>query len=96
MRKIRILTLSYCDVCKWLKSELSKEGLEYKEIDVEMFDSFASDIEKKFKTEHYPIIFLENDQNIITILPATELEPSPILHTFDTIPQAIQLIKQHI
>ena len=75
---------------------MSNEGLEYKEIDVEMFDSFASDIEKKFKTEHYPIIFLENDQNVITILPATELEPSPILHIFDNVPQAIQLIKKHI
>lgn len=96
MRKIRILTLEYCDACNWLKSELGSEKIEYVNIDAEQNSEFADSIEEKFKTKHYPIIFLESDKNVITILPETELEPSPTLITFTTIPQAINLIKKHI
>lgn len=80
----------------WLKSELSREKIEYVNIDADENSSFADDIEKKFKTKHYPIIFIERNADVITILPETKLETSPILLTFQTIPQAIQLIKQHI
>jgi len=96
MRKIRILTLEYCDACNWLKSELKNEKIEFVNIDADQNSDLANSVEEKFKTEHYPIIFLESDKDIITILPETKLEPSPILHTFTTIPQAIELIKKYI
>jgi glutaredoxin len=96
MRNIRVLTLSYCDMCNWLKREIESEGLKFTNIDAEQHDSFAEDIEKRFKTESYPIIFLEGKQDVITILSETDLEPSPVLHTFETIPQAIGLIKKYI
>jgi|688.fasta_scaffold674499_2 glutaredoxin len=94
MRKIRILTLNYCDACNWLKRELESEGLKFTNIDVEQHDQFASEIEKMFKTEHYPIIFLDGETDVITILSETNLEPSPSLYIFDTIPQAIDLIRK--
>lgn len=96
MRKIRILTLEYCDACNWLKSELRNKKIEFVNIDAEQNSEFANDIEKNFKTEHYPIIFLEGEKDVITILPETKLDTSSILHTFITIPEAIELIKKHI
>lgn len=96
MRKIRILTLEYCDACMWLKSELEREKIEYVNIDANSNIDFANDIEKKFQTEFYPIIFMEGETDVITILPATKLEPSPTLLTFQTIPEAINLIKSNI
>jgi len=93
---VRLLTLSDCDYCTWLKSELDAEGIAYDNIDVHKFEVFADQIEDKFKTESYPIVFLDLGDKIITIVPETELETSDTLLTFDTIPQLVGIIKKHI
>ena len=38
---VRLLTLSDCDYCKWLKSELDAEGIIYTNIDTEQFNDFS-------------------------------------------------------
>lgn len=93
---IRLLTLSDCDYCMWLKSELDELGITYVNIDANKFSDFADDIEQKFKTESYPIVFIDLGVKVITIVSETELEPSDTLRTFDTIPELIGIIKQYI
>ena len=93
---VRLLTLSDCDYCTWLKSELNELGITYVNIDVNQFSDFADAIEDKFKTNTYPIVFIESEDKVITIVPETKLETSDTLRTFDTIPQLVGIIKQYI
>ena len=93
---VRLLTLSDCDYCKWLKSELDAEGIAYDNIDADKFSDFADQVEQKFKTESYPIVFIDIGVKIITIVPETKLETSDTLLTFDTIPQLVGIIKRYI
>ena len=93
---IRILTLSDCDYCKWLKSELDEEGIAYVDIDAIEHNDFSTAIEQKFKTEVYPIVFIDLGPSIVTIVGETDLETSTTLRTFDTIPHLIGIIKQYI
>ena len=93
---IRIVTLGDCDYCIWLKNELDGCGIIYINIDANQFPDFADSIEKKFKTETYPIVFIDLGASIITIVPETSLDTSDTLHTFDTIPQLVGIIKSYI
>jgi glutaredoxin len=92
---VRLLTLSDCDYCMWLKSELDGEGIAYEDIDAYKFSDFADEVENKYKTESYPIVFIFKDKTI-TIVSDTELETSDTLLTFNTIPELISIIKKHI
>jgi glutaredoxin len=94
--EVRILTLSDCDYCSWLKSELDSCGINYTNIDAELFSDFADEIEEKFKTEFYPIVFIESGPKIITIVSETDLDTSETLRTFDTIPHLVGMIKSYI
>jgi hypothetical protein len=93
---IRLLTLSDCDYCIWLKSELDENRITYTNIDADQHPDFTDDIENKFRTDTYPIVFIDLGVKIITIVPETELETSDTLRTFDTIPQLVGIIKQYI
>ena len=83
---VRLLTLSDCDYCNWLKSELDEEGIIYTNIDANEYDDFSTAIEQKFKTDTYPIVFIDLGLTVITIVGETSLETSNTLRTFDTIP----------
>lgn len=93
---IRLLTLSGCDYCDWLKSELNGCGITYDNIDADQFSDFADQIESRFKTTAYPIVFIESSNDVITIVPETKLETSDTLRTFDTIPELVSIIKKYI
>jgi glutaredoxin len=93
---IRLLTLNDCDYCNWLKNELDAEGIIYDNIDADKFSDFVNDIKHKFKTESYPIVFIDLGIKVITIVPETKSEISDTLLTFNTIPQLIGIIKQYI
>ena len=93
---VRLLTLSDCDYCNWLKSELDEEGIIYTNIDANEYDDFSTAIEQKFKTDTYPIVFIDLGLTVITIVGETSLETSNTLRTFDTIPQLVGIIKQYI
>jgi glutaredoxin len=93
---VRLLTLNDCDYCTWLKSELDGCGITYTNIDANMFPDFTDQIEDKFKTEYYPIVFLDLGEKVITIVSETKLETSDTLRTFNTIPELVSIIKQHI
>ena len=93
---VRLLTLSDCDYCNWLKSELDEEGIIYTNIDANEYDDFSTVIEQKFKTDTYPIVFIDLGLTVITIVGETSLETSNTLRTFDTIPQLVGIIKQYI
>ena len=93
---VRLLILSDCDYCNWLKSELDEEGIIYTNIDANEYDDFSTAIEQKFKTDTYPIVFIDLGLTVITIVGETSLETSNTLRTFDTIPQLVGIIKQYI
>jgi glutaredoxin len=93
---VRIVTLSGCDYCIWLKSELDGLGISYINIDADEHTVFADSIEQKFGVEHYPIVFIDSQSEIITILSETNLETSDTLRTFDTIPHLVGIIKSYI
>jgi glutaredoxin len=93
---VRLLTLSDCDYCTWLKSELDGCEIAYTNIDANTFSDFADEIENKFKTDTYPIVFIDLGIKVVTIVSETELETSDTLRTFDTIPQLVSIIKQYI
>jgi glutaredoxin len=93
---VRIVTLSDCDYCKWLKSELDGHGISYVDIDADVYSDFSNSIEQHFKTTFYPIVFLEMESKVITIVSETELDTSETLRTFNTIPELIGIIKSYI
>lgn len=93
---VRVLTLSDCDYCIWLKSELDGCGIAYVDIDANKFDEFSTNMEKEYKTETYPIVFIETKQDTIVILGETELATTDKLRTFDTIPHLVTIIKNYI
>lgn len=93
---VRLLTLSDCDYCTWLKSELDGCGIAYTNIDVDQFSDFADQIEDKFKTESYPIVFIDLGTTVVTIIPETKLDTSDTLRTFDNIPELVNIIKEYI
>lgn len=93
---VRLLTLSDCDYCMWLKSELDGCGIAYTNIDVDQFSDFADQIEDKFKTESYPIVFIDLGATVVTIVPETKLDTSDTLRTFDNIPELVNIIKEYI
>lgn len=93
---IRLLTLNDCDYCTWLKNELDNCGIVYNNINAEQFTDFADEIEDKFKTERYPIVFIDLGTKIITIVSETSLDITETLRTFNTIPELIGIIKSYI
>lgn len=92
---VKILTLSDCDYCKWLMSELNSCGISYVNIDAQQFSDYSDKIEEKFKTKRYPIVFIHSGDKIITIVSETSLDTSDILRKFDTIPQLVSIIKTY-
>ena len=93
---VRVLTLSDCDYCMWLKSELDSCGIAYVDIDANKFDDFSNKVEQEYKTNRYPIVFIETKQDTIIILGETELATTDKLRTFDTIPELVSMIKKYI
>lgn len=93
---VRLLTLSDCDYCLWLKSELDGCGINYINIDADEFSDFADQIEAKFKTNTYPIVFIDLGTSIVTIVPEISLDTSNTLRTFNTIPELLGIIKSYI
>jgi glutaredoxin len=93
---VRIVTLSDCDYCNWLKNDLDICGIIYINIDAHKFPDFADSIEKKFQTHFYPIVFLDLGSNIITLISETNLDTSDTLHIFETIPHLVGIIKSYI
>lgn len=93
---VRVLTLSDCDYCMWLKSELDSCGIAYVDIDANKFDDFSDKVEQEYKTNRYPIVFIETKQDTIVILGETELATTDKLRTFDTIPELVSMIKKYI
>lgn len=93
---VRLLTLSDCDYCMWLKSELDSCGITYVDIDAYQHSTFADEVENRFKTKYYPMVFVEAGDEVITIVSETELEDSKNLRTYDTIPNLVEIIKTYI
>ena len=93
---VRVLTLSDCDYCIWLKSELDSCGIAYVDIDANKFNDFSDKVEQEYKTNRYPIVFIETKQDTIVILGKTELATTDKLRTFDTIPELVSMIKKYI
>ena len=93
---VRIVTLSDCDYCMWLKNELDGCGINYTNIDAEMFTDFSDAIEDRLKTKTYPMVFIDLGPNVIALVGETSLETNETLRTFDTIPHLVGIIKSYI
>lgn len=93
---VRILTLSDCDYCIWLKNELDANEISYTNIDAEVFSDFSDEIENKLKTDTYPMVFIDLGPNVIALVGETDLETNETLRTFDSIPELIGIIKSYI
>ena len=93
---IRLLTLDGCDYCDWLKSELDAEGIAYVNIDAYQFNDFSDEVEEKFKTDRYPITFIDLGHKVVTIVGETSLDTTDTLRTFTTIPHLVSIIKSYI
>lgn len=93
---VRIVTLSDCDYCRWLKSELDGCGITYTNIDADVHSDFSDKIEDRFGTKTYPIVFIDLGPKIIILVGETSLETNETLRTFDTIPELIGIIKSYI
>jgi glutaredoxin len=93
---VSILTLSDCDYCMWLKSELNAQQISYTNIDARQNEKFADAIESNYRTEHYPIVMIDIGDKVIGIVPETDLDTSEHLRTFDTIPELVGIIKSYI
>ena len=93
---VRLLTLSDCDYCIWLKSELDSCGISYVDIDANKFDEFSTSVEKEYKTDTYPIVFIETGKDVVVVVGETELDTTDKLRTFDTIPHLVTIIKKYI
>lgn len=94
--KIKILTLSWCEKCEMLKKQLSIERIKYENVDAEINGKFADSIEDKYMTESYPIILLEDGTKVTVLLNETRLENAKDVIIFDTVEEAIELIKQKL
>ena len=93
---VKLLTLSDCDYCTWLKSELDSCGITYTNIDAYKHSDFADEMEEMFKADAYPMVFISLGDKVITLVFETELEISDTLRTFDTIPELVNTIKKYI
>lgn len=93
---VRVLTLKGCDYCEWLKSELDAAGITYVDIDANQFSKFSDEIEDKFKTNHYPITFIDLGDKVVTFVAETSLDTTDTLRTFNTIPELVGVIKSYI
>jgi hypothetical protein len=93
---VRIVTLSDCDYCSWLKSELDGCGINYTNIDANVFSDFSDTIEDRLKTDTYPMVFIDLGSSVIALVGETSLETNETLRTFDTIPHLVGIIKSYI
>jgi glutaredoxin len=93
---VRIVTLSDCDYCIWLKSELDGCGINYTNIDAEMFKDFVDTLMDKLKTNEFPLVIIDLGSKIISVVGTTELETSETLRTFESIPHLVGIIKSYI
>lgn len=93
---VRIVTLSDCDYCMWLKDELDGCGINYINIDARAFNDFSDEIEDRLKTKTYPMVFIDLGPNVIALVGETSLETNETLRTFDTIPHLVGIIKSYI
>lgn len=56
---IKLYTLSYCDICLFLKDELKAIGIDFEEIYCDKNPTIAKLIQNKLATENYPIVCVE-------------------------------------
>jgi glutaredoxin len=93
---VRLLTLSDCGACMWLKSELDEAGIAYVTIDYDTFKQFGDEVMDKFHTEMFPMVFIDLGPNVITVVGKTDLELSTTLRIFNSIPELAGIIKSYI
>jgi glutaredoxin len=94
---VRILTLKDCDYCDWLKQELNNENIDYINIDARQHEDFSNQIENKFQTDTYPMVFIDLGEEVVAVIVGeTNLETDELLRTFDTIPHLVSIIKSYI
>ena len=96
---IFLYTLQNCIYCNEFKGRLKKLEIPYKEIiidDGSIYNSLLGDnLEKKYKTENYPIIEIKNKYLKKAFITKTDLEEQNNIYIFDDIEQLIEQIKKN-
>jgi glutaredoxin len=101
MGKIVIYTLPTCRHCQLLKDTLNHLQIPYQYIDCIEHPAIANNIESKLETNSYPIIEFPSDNifnKSVYLSPSGEnnLATSPHHRTFDTIDEAVDIIKSYL
>lgn len=88
--EIYVLSLEDCPYCSVLKNSLLRLKIPFKDVNIDKNARLGDKIEIEYQTDGlYPVIMVGND----VLLPHTNLVPSDSLRIFQTIDEALQLIK---
>ena len=88
--EIYVLSLENCPYCSVLKNSLLRLKIPFQDVNIDKNARLGDKIEIEYQTEGlYPVIMVGND----VLLPHTNLVPSDSLRIFQTIDEALPLIK---
>lgn len=96
-----LYTLSYCDICLFLKDELKNNSIDYREVHCDENPTIAKLIQNKLATENYPIVCVEGDESKLYFISGTASSLRQIANNeyfthYESIKHLIHLIKlQH-
>lgn len=96
-----LYTLSYCDICLFLKDELKANDIDYQEVYCDENATIAKLIQSKLATENYPIVCVEGDDTKLYFIsgnasPLRQIANNEYFTHYESIKHLIHLIKyQH-
>ncbi len=98
---LRIYTLSYCDICLYLKDELRAINLDFEETYCDQDATVAKLIQYKLATENYPIVLVETNGNSIYFISGTasslrQIGNNEYFTHYESIKHLIHLIQKTI
>lgn len=95
---IKLYTLSYCDICLFLKDELKAAAIDFEEVYCDENPTIAKLIQNKLATENYPIVCIEGDDTKLYFIsgnasPLRQIADNEYFAHYESIKHLIHLIK---
>lgn len=84
---IKVYSLSYCEKCLKLKTQLSDAGIDFEDFDADKHYDESLQLEGLLRTKSYPILAIE-DQNTLTYFINESRGPQKITEGVYTVPFA--------
>jgi len=92
-KEIIAFTLEGCKYCSELEEKLEREGIRYRNMDVNRNSEIGNMIESTYKCTKYPIVIFHSPDRSLIWVSETELLPSPNIRIYNNINQIITEIK---